>query len=151
MEKLTIKYEVEEAGWAVATITNESSEAVMAVSYLHDTLLDLAEMAISLKNGVSEAKAVFMGEPGEHQFIVTKQDDRVEYEVRLYKDWASWGKQSDSDYTVVLKGISSAARVIQQITQILWHIHQNIGPLKYKELWVEHDFPKARFKELVNV
>jgi len=120
------------------------------VSYLHDSLGELAEMAISIKAGHSETTATFMDEPGELVFVVILDKEKANYEVRWFKDWASWGMHSNSEYEVLLKGITTSKRIVQQITTVLWDIHQNIGPDKYKELWCEHDFPIQQFKKLAN-
>jgi hypothetical protein len=150
MDKLSIEYVVDKAGWAEARISNGKDKAIITVSYLHDSLLELAQMAVSLRNGVKETKVLFMDEPGEHQFIVSTEGNEASYEVRWYSDWESWGFRKKSEFKLVLKGIAPVQRIVQQITQALWHIHEEIGPVKYKELWVEHEFPEKQFKELAN-
>ena len=120
------------------------------VSYLHDSLGDLAEMAVSIKNGSTDLKASFLDEPGELLFMVHRKGDQAQYELRWFKDWISWGMGSESDFEVLLKGEASAKRIVQQITTALWEIHEKIGPEKYKELWCKHDFPIEHFKLLAH-
>lgn len=91
-----------------------------------------------------------MDEPGELQLLVSITEDNAAYEARWFDDWQSWGMVQDENYRVLLQGTCPALKIVQQITKILWQIHQNIGPEKYKELWVEHDFPIKQFKEIVN-
>jgi hypothetical protein len=148
--KFGIEYKVGEHGWASVKLTDGTVSYESAVSYLHDSLGELAQMAIDLKNGLNEAKAIFMDEPGELQFLVTANEDIACYEARWYKDWASWDIGPKSEYEVVLKGQCSPIRIIQQVSANLWNIHQNIGPEKYKELWGEHEFPLKQFKVLSN-
>ena len=107
-------------------------------------------MAIDLKNRVREAKAVFMDEPGELQLVVKVVDEIVHYEGRWFNDWASWNMHPASDYQTMVQGTCSVSRVIQQITTVLWNIHQYIGPVEYKERWVEHEFPIDQFKVLAS-
>ena len=148
--KFGIEYKLEEHGWATVVLTNGIDKYDSPVSYLHDSLAELAEMAIDLKNGLSDAKTVFMDEPGELQVVVSVVDEVAHYEGRWFNDWASWNMHPESDYKVVVQGSCSVSRVIQQITSVLWNIHQNIGPAEYKERWVEHEFPTKQFKVLAN-
>ena len=148
--KIGIEYNLEEHGWATVVLTNGVDTYDSCVSYLHDSLGELAQMAIDLKNGVPETKTVFMDEPGELQLIVRVEDDEAYYEARWFNDWASWNMHPESEYKVVISGRSSTTRIIQQITTVLWNIYQNIGPEQYKKRWVEHEFPIRQFKELAN-
>lgn len=150
MKKLSIEYVVEKAGWAQARITNGDSEAIITVSYLHDSLLELAQLALSLKKGAPEAKVLFMDEPGEHQFIVSTDGAEAKYEVRWYSDWESWGFRNKNEFHLVLEGATSVQRIVQQVAQVLWRIKEDLGAEKYKELWVEHEFPEQEFRELAN-
>ncbi len=145
-----IEYKLEEHGWAVVMITDGVVSYDSPVSYLHDSLRDLAQLAIDLKNGMSKTKAVFMDEPGELQLVVSVKEDVAFYEARWFNDWYSWNISSKHDYKVVLSGECSPSRIVQQVSSMLWNIHQNIGPKKYKKLWVEHEFPLKQFKELSN-
>jgi len=148
--KFDIEYKLEEHGWATVILTNGEDKFDSAVSYLHDSLTELAELAIDLRNGLSDAKAVFMDEPGELQFVVKVLDEVAHYEGRWFNDWASWNMHPDTEYKVVIQGTCSVTRIIQKIAKVLWNIHQNIGPTEYKERWVEHEFPVKQFKALAN-
>ena len=146
--KLSISYKVHEHGWAMVYFSDGEKTIDSRVSYLHDSLGELAEMAISIKAGHSESKVFFMDEPGELIFIVLLNNEEANYEVRWFNDWSNWGM--NSEYKVLLKGTATPKRIVQQITTVLWDIHQNIGPDKYKELWCEHDFPIQQYKKLAN-
>ena len=150
MDKLSIEYIVDKAGWAQAIISNGEGEVNITVSYLNNSLLELAQMALCLKNGGKEARVIFMDEPGEHQFQVITNGEEANYEVLWYSDWESWGLRKKKEFHSVLKGVTTVQRIVHQITQVLWRIHENIGPEKYKELWVEHEFPVQEFKVLSN-
>jgi len=148
--KFTISYKLEEHGWAIINISNGNEIIERPVSYLHDSLLELAEMALQIKSGISESITIFMDEPGEIQLRIITNNNEATYEVRSYKDWASWGMHSFDDYELLLKGTTTPTRIIQQITKVLWEINKNIGPEKYKELWCEHEFPKEQYNKLAN-
>ena len=147
---LSISYIVEDAGWAQITISGGEGEIVNDVSYLHDSLRDLAELAIEMRSGAKTAKAIFMDEPGELQLVVSKNQNQIAFEARWFKDWQSWGLTSSSDYDVLLKGEATVQHLVDQVTDVLTKIHKNIGPKKYKEMWVEHEFPSEQYRELIN-
>jgi len=147
---LSISYIVEDAGWAQITISGGEGEIVNDVSYLHDSLRDLAELVIEMRSGAKTAKAIFMDEPGELQLVVSKNRNQIAFEARWFKDWQSWGLTSSSDYDVLLKGEATVQHLVDQVTDVLTKIHKNIGPKKYKEMWVEHEFPSEQYRELIN-
>ncbi|WP_299977787.1 hypothetical protein [uncultured Pseudoteredinibacter sp.] len=148
--KFGIEYKLEDHGWATVVLTDDAEKYKSPVSYLHDSLAELAQMAIDLKNGLPEAKVVFMNEPGELQLVVIVKDQIANYEGRWFNDWASWNMHPESEYKVVVHGSCSVARIIQQITSVLWDIHKNIGVEEYKDRWVEHEFPIKKFEVLAN-
>ncbi len=148
--KFEIEYKLEEHGWATVIVTDGETTYDSPVSYLHDSLGELAQLAIDLKHGVSETKAVFMDEPGELQLVVSVKDGIAFYEARWFNDWASRNMHPESEYKVVVSGQCKPSRIIQQVSSLLWNIHQSIGPEKYKEIWVEHEFPIKQFQVLLN-
>jgi len=147
---LSISYIVEDAGWAEIAISDGDGKIAQDVSYLHDSLRDLAELAIDMSSGAKTAKATFMDEPGELQLVLNKDEKHIAFEARWFKDWESWGLSSPSDYDVLLKGETTVERIVEQVTDILTKIHESIGPSKYKEMWVEHEFPLEQYRKLIN-
>lgn len=148
MKKFTIEYILGNHGWATVKFSNHIGICESPVSYLHDSLDQLADMAIELNRGLPDAKAVFMDEPGELQLCVQTQNTEVTYEVRQYKDWSSWGMHPQDSYNVILSGTCSLKRVVQQINKVLWKIYTEIGPAEYKERWIEHDFPTEKYQRI---
>ena len=65
------------------------------------------------------------------------------------RDWASWGILSDSEFEVVLSGTNTINAIIQQISDTLKDIHDNIGIEEYKKRWIEHDFPTEKYQLLI--
>jgi len=116
MTKFTLEYVLDNHGWASVKFSDLNATCQSAVSYLHDSLAQLADMALELKRGLSDANAVFMDEPGETQFVVYVKSKTAFYEVREYRDWASWGMHSQDDYKVMLKGDCLTSRIVQQIS-----------------------------------
>jgi len=150
MDKFLLKYDLDDAGWATITLANSSESISRPVSYLHDSLLDLVQMAIDLKGGKKKCVAIFMDEPGEYQLVIEVLESNVSYEFRQYQDWESWGMWSKDDFTLLLNGQTKIEYCVAQIVGIASNIYKNFGPAKYKEIWVEHEFPSEQFHRLTN-
>ncbi|MFM9925380.1 hypothetical protein VLK31_20490 [Variovorax sp. H27-G14] len=150
-------YVVSGAGWAKLSFRADADAEpmVFAVSYLHDSLGDLARMGVELVKGAQSATAVFMDEPGEVQLVVNgrkgNKDDKddLSFELRGYPDWASWDMTSADNYKVLASGVVRRADLVRNIHAILERIYVDLGLVRYRELWVEHDFPLRAYEVLV--
>lgn len=121
----------------------------MAASYLSDPLRDLAEATLRLCTGVPEATVVFMDEPGEHHLILGRDDSGgLEYEVRWFDDWTSWGMHPPDRYEVVLRGEATVRRLRHQVLNVLWDLDKTFGPELYRERWIEAEFPAEAYARL---
>lgn len=149
MASFIIEYKFNDHGWATICLRNGKKECERSVSYLHDSLNDLVQMAIDLRNGKTTAQSLFMGEPGELLLVVKVEDDKALCEARWYKDWASWGAQ-DKEFEVVLSGTNTTDSLVQQISDTLINIHDNIGIEEYEKRWIEHGFPTEKYHLLIN-
>jgi hypothetical protein len=145
---IQIDYKIDGFGWAVGKIENEEKQVEFAVSYLHDSLKELAKSAIEIrKNDIR--LVVFMGEPGEHVLILHRKDENlIDYELRWYKDWWSWGLIGESNFKLVLKGQTTLPKYVNQVRNILHGIITELGPEEYQKKWIEHDFPMAEYEKL---
>ena len=148
MPKFTLNYSLYNHGWADVSFADNNQKFETSVSYLHDSVLDLFNMALDLKNGLRTSEAIFLQEPGETRLVVNVNNENAYYEVRVYKDWASWGSTPLDDYKVMMSGLCSSTRIVQQIHTALYKLYEDIGPEEYKKRWVEHDFPEALYKRL---
>ena len=68
---LQLNYILEDAGWAILEISKGEELLKLNISYLHDSLKNLAESAIELETK-NEKTVIFMDEPGEHWLILKK-------------------------------------------------------------------------------
>jgi hypothetical protein len=143
-----IDYVLSGAGWATFSFRVDAEPMAFAVSYLHDSLGDLARMGVDLVKGAQSATAVFMDEPGEVQLMVTGDKDDLSFELRSYADWASWGMTATEDYKALASGRIRRVELVRNIHTILERIYVELGPAKYRELWVEHDFPLRAYEQL---
>lgn len=145
---ISIKYELENAGWATVTIGNGTSQERFGVSYLHDSLKELAVSAIKIKDKTDQS-VIFMEEPGEIQLLLKRSEEtKLNFELRWYKDWASWNMISENDYEVIMTGETTIPTYTNQVRSVLMKIYNEIGPKLYKDKWIEHEFPITEYEEL---
>jgi hypothetical protein len=146
---MIIKYEISGAGWATALIGEEERLINVTVSYLHDSLKELADAAIKLKNGAPSATIIFMDEPGEHQLLIERVNDNdIVCELRWYADWASWGMYSSDQYRSIYKASTELHYFVEQVKDLLEDIFQTIGIDEYKKKWIKHEFPMKELEIL---
>lgn len=141
-------YVLDGTGWATATAVVGVREVAMTVSYLHDSLGQLADAVLGLAVGEDEAVVVFMAEPGEHHLVLRRAGEGLAVEVRWFKDWASWGMYPPDRYEVVAAGECSLAEFSEQVVAALDRVLTEHGVEGYKAKWGEHEFPMAAFERL---
>ena len=120
----------------------------LTVSYLHDSLRELAEAARALAFGANSVRVVFMDEPGEVQLFLTRAGDTLHYEARWFDDWSSWGMHPADRFRVVFTGVTSVRRFVGEVRSQLEFILRDYGLAGYKQKWVENDFPEQLLVEL---
>lgn len=145
---MRINYILDGAGWATATVGLGGREVVRSVSYLHDSLGQLADAVLDLDADREGTAVVFMAEPGEHHLVLRRAGDAVAVEVRWFDDWASWGMCPPDRYQIVLSGDSTFAAVREQVVAALDRVLAEFGVVGYRARWVEHDFPVAAWERL---
>lgn len=143
-------YEVADAGWATLKFLAPQGELAFAVSYLHDSLGDLARLALALHKGSNRADAVFMDEPGEVHLTVQGDGDALVYELRNYADWASWGITAIDDYEVLARAEVARKDLVYSVYLVLDGIYVGMGIEEYKKRWMEHEFPLREYQSLAS-
>ena len=145
---IELEYNFQDHGWASGKISNAKDEIIFDISYLNDSLKELAVSAIELKDKETKS-VVFMSEPGEHILKLSKsQNGKLNYELRWYKDWFSWNLLAETNYKVVLEGETTLVKYKNQVRNILIKIHDKIGPIDYKKRWILNDFPIEEYELL---
>ncbi|GAA3594536.1 hypothetical protein Q4Q39_06845 [Flavivirga amylovorans] len=143
-----IEYKLDKAGWAFGRIGNSKKEIKFVASYLHNSLLELAQSAIDIKKMTSK-RVVFMDEPGEYILVIKRIDNiRILYELRWYNDWFSWGMYPEDKFVLELSGETTVPKYINQVRNVLFQLMEKHTEKEYKELWIEHPFPMKEFNEL---
>ncbi|WP_299883242.1 hypothetical protein [uncultured Lacinutrix sp.] len=142
-----IEYDVLDAGWAKGRIGDLEKSIDFVVSYLHDSLKELAESAINIQTK-DYAKVVFMDEPGEFILELTRKDNLIIYQLKWYPDWYSWNMINTDNYQIQLEGKTTVAKYINQVREVLIKILNKMNPEAYKEKWVLHEFPTNEYNLL---
>lgn len=134
----------------MARIQDGEHKVDATISYLHDTLRELGEAARALRDGADSARVVFMDEPGEVQMLLTRKDDALDYELRWFDDWNSWGMYPDDRFETISRGSTTVARFCDEVRKEFEGLFAEHGEDGYIGKWVEHDFPTDLLRELQN-
>jgi hypothetical protein len=146
---INIKYNLGNHGWANVKLAKGLKNVTMTVSYLHDTLADFICAVNLLLKGAPEAKVLLMDEPGEHLIYLQSVDGvNLTIEVRWFKDWASWDLITEKEYEVVFRAEDTVLNFATQVFTSAEHLLRQYGADRYKERWMEHDFPMNEYKRL---
>lgn len=147
---LKIRYDLEDAGWATVNFEINGKVFEFPVSYLHDSLKNLAESLINIKNGSKSECIVFMSEPGEHQLVLSQEaEEKLNIEMRWYDDWASWNMFPNENFSVVFSAKCYIKDYQDLITHLLKTVLEKYGLKGYKDKWVEHDFPLSEYEKII--
>jgi hypothetical protein len=143
----SLAYELNGTGWADARIGNGQTDLEVTVSYLHDSLKQLGELALALLKGQTKGTVSFFDEPGEHILEVSRVNNDLTFEVRWHDDWKS-ALEGTAKQKVVLTGATTVQEFVGAVRGQLLLVLERHGLKGYKELWVEHDFPNGVLREL---
>lgn len=145
---MKFQYILHRAGWATAILSCQDQAVEMTVSYLHNSLRDLASAVIALVNGATEVSVIFMDEPGEHRLVLRRKDQTtVSLEVRWYEDWYSWGI-GRSDFETRFSGVTRLVHLRGQVLSTLKQILDEYGEVGYQQMWCRHKFPIEELRQL---
>lgn len=147
---MSFDYTLENAGWATFQIQIDGEIYKYSVSYLHDSLLELSESAISLIETKNNFEVIFMDEPGELILQLSK-DSKTGY-VKLNGKWdkdtyAHRNKKIDEYYDVFTTKLKLYTYV-KNIFIILDNIYNLYGEEGYLEKWGAHEFPVSNYHKL---
>ena len=144
----TLTYDLEGAGWAMAQIQDGESKIDATISYLHDTLKELGEAARALFGGAKTARVVFMDEPGEVQLLLCQEGNSLNYELRRFDDWNSWGMHPDDKFETIHRGTTTVQRFCGEVLKEFDALLSQHGEDGYREKWHEAGFPTSLHGEL---
>lgn len=151
MHNFKLTYELSGHGWAVAIVEFEGQNVSMSVSYLHDSLEQLTSAALHLLRNESIYEEVyFMGEPGEYELILSREEGLLSGLITWFDDWKSWGMFDESKHRVTkqLEFKLPVKKFAMEVLNILFRLYEQHGLQGYKNMWVEHEFPLDKYRRL---
>jgi len=143
-------YELHRAGWATATFRLGAEPVAVPVSYLHDSLRELARALLGLAVGPAEIGVSFFEEPGTVVLVMRRPDeDAVDLELLRYQGWVShWPPRGDG-HAESLGSVRCRWRTLRggvvSVLQELLNVHGTDG---YLSLWTTHPFPLDELRAL---
>jgi hypothetical protein len=142
---LRLSYILQQHGWAAASISNGNATIGMDVSYLSDALRDLARAARGILRGLPEATFSFQQEPGEHRFIVSREDDLVRITVYRFADTFSRARAGEP----VMVAECSLHEFATECINCLRRVLDEHGEEGYRQRWKNADFPSREYRDLL--
>ena len=144
---IEVSYYLTGTGWADCDVRSGEERAHLSASYLSDALNDLVAAVVSLLRGNSEATAVFEEEPGRFTWRLERlSPERVR--VCIYSLLTEEESQAGPDGALIFDAECDARAFGMAVKMELERLWRELGPVGYKEKWVEHDFPQQRLIEL---
>jgi len=143
--EFTLTYDLDDAGWAEMNIENAEGETNITISYLRDSLRELAEAAKEIGSGANSAEVVFMDEPGHTTLVLNRVDDLLKYEVRWYDPYYN------REFKVKLSGETTPARFVSEVKKELRVLFDEYGEAGYIQKWIGHKFPYDLMRELEKI
>ena len=136
---LKLHYEVSNGGWATLGMHHPRGNAVIDVSYLHDSLLDLAKAAIASITTEELAEVIFVEEPGHVVMEVGPvTGSELPLTVIRYEDWP---EREANQAEVVLKARIQRDNFVREVAHLLEDIQQKLGEPEYSRRWKLAPFP----------
>lgn len=143
-----LEYELKDAGWAVGKISNGIKEHQFDISYLRDSLKELAKSATQIRNKKTKS-VVFTEETGEHVLILERTNViEIKFEFRYYPECETWDFNTESHFDLIVNGKTTISKYTNQIRNILSKIFTEVGLEEYKKKWINHEFPIKEFNKL---
>jgi hypothetical protein len=144
---MKLSYVLDEAGWARAIISDAGQQREMNVTYLSNSLSDMARAAILLLEGSDSVRFSFDDEPGEHRCIVKRTNESDAHICVLWFE-ELWSGLPDERGTEVFSCTCTVARFCGEVLSCLQCLLEEHGTGGYKEKWLSHEFPSTELKRL---
>ena len=145
---MEIQYSLGGAGWATANVAADGKSVSMPVSYLHDSLRDLARAILRLRDGEPETLVTFMDEPGEHHLTLRRVNDEVKVEVQWTNRWTNGQPIPRGEGRTLLEARVPFSEIERAVLAVLDDVMNSLGVAGYKQKWIQHDFPTAEYQKL---
>src|SRR6266568_7331105 len=81
-------------GWWVAMLSDGVNEATIKASYIPaEPLLPLLWAVRRLLLGANDSKCIWWGEPGQHRWLFTRIEKRLQIHILWFYDGANWSDE----------------------------------------------------------
>lgn len=129
-------YVVHDAGWAAFTWRAGPEPVVWDASCLHHSLQDLADLALHLQAGASQAHAAFWQKPGEcwlHLQAAPADPGLLHYQLRAYASHPGWGADPERHQLLQHSSVRRSG-VIDTVCRLLDARYRSPGPAAYQAM-----------------
>ena len=147
---MELRFQLQGAGWAEATVLHENGYVIMPVSYLTDALGDLARATAQLLEGHEVANFYWIDEPGAHRWSLTRTDGDVRVVIAHVADGMFEGAD-ESDAAVVVDARVTVGQFGRAVLALLDSIAATHEVSEYERLWIEHPYPAAEHRRIAHL
>lgn len=142
-------YELTGTGWSEGRLVVGDTSAVVTASYLSDALGDVLRAVLALARGARAARAVWMEEPGEYEWIFESDTETVRIRILAFPDWRQTIDPSDDDKgTVVLDAQGDFTAVVKAFASGVRSVLDRHGEDGYLAAWIDAPFPTPELQAL---
>lgn len=141
---MRFSYTLTGRGWGEAVISDNGNSVEIGASYLTDVLAVLLDAVLSLLDGSTTASCSWETEPGEWRWLFTRQNGDVDVRILGFDDF--YKHRPDSEGQLKFETHDSLDSLADAISSGCAAVLEEYGESGFKELWIEHDFPKERLR-----
>lgn len=132
--------ETGELGWARLSITVGETRIATPVSYDHDSLSELAELALEYVDGYTVREIPFVNEPGAMVCSFNRSGDTVHLTVYSEPNWICGRARTDRAH-IIVEATQHHLDFAKNICAVLHAVWQATGVAAYRKVWNASDFP----------
>lgn len=143
---VSLKYNLEDAGWADCEVDIDGQTATVYASYIDDALGGFAPGIRSLLWGMDEARFSFADEPGEYRWILIPRDQQLHCRILLFNDFPT--SMHDKYGKVILNCRCDFHEFISASLAMMTGVLAEHGVDGYLKKWVRHEYPMKELREI---
>jgi hypothetical protein len=143
---MQFSYTLTGRGWGKAFISDSEDSVEIGASYLTDVLAVLLDAVLSLLDGSPTARCSWETEPGEWRWLFTRQNGDVYVRILGFDDF--YKHRPDSEGQLKFETHDSLDGLANAIASGCAAVLKEYGESGFKELWIEHDFPKEKLRHI---
>lgn len=138
---LRITYRLHEAGWSACTVEVDGRTIELTASYLSDALGNLVLAAVAIASGFQAATFEFAEEPGEYRWVLEAKENNV-LRLRILEFPQLWHFERNENGKLLVDVLTTTLDFAKSVHFAASDVLQEFGLKRYREHWVNHDFPE---------